>query len=94
MIGVLPFELQTIPEGVPELLKPDFSKLDISKLRADIPKYPKAGIPREKMTFWQTIGEHLQGIEAKSREQILASAQTPFLQLESRNRTIHVHEVS
>ena len=69
MIGVLLFELQTIPEGVPELLKPDFSKLDISKLRADIPKYPKAGIPREKMTFWQTIGEHLQGIEAKSREQ-------------------------
>jgi len=50
---------------VPELLKPDFSKLDISKLRADIPKYPKAGIPREKMIFWQTIGEHLQGIEAK-----------------------------
>ena len=47
MIGVLPFELQTIPEGVPELPKPDFSKLDISKLRADIPKYPKAAIPRE-----------------------------------------------
>lgn len=64
MIGVLLFELQTIPEGVPELLKPDFSKL-----RADIPKYPKAKIPREKVTFWQTIGEHLQRKEAKSREQ-------------------------
>ena len=61
---------QTIPEGVPQLLKPDFSKLDINKLKADIPKYPKAGVPKEKMMFWQTIEKHLQKIEAKSQEPV------------------------
>lgn len=57
---------QTIPESVPELLKPDFSKLDIIKLKADIPKFPKAGVPKDKMEFWQNIEKHLHGIEGKS----------------------------
>ena len=72
---------------MPELLKPDFSKLDISKLKADIPKYPKAGIPREKMTFWQTIGEHLQGIEAKGCE--LPSGQWVLETLQRRKMDQH-----
>ena len=55
---------------MPDLLKPDFSKLDVNKLKADIPKYPKAGVPKEKMMFWQTIEEHLQKIEAKSQEPV------------------------
>ena len=53
---------------MPNILKPDFAKLDIRKLQADIPKYPKAGVPNDKMLFWQTIGDHLQMMEAKSRE--------------------------
>ena len=57
---------QTIPKSVPELLKPDFSKLDIIKLKADIPKFPKAGVPKDKMEFWQNIEKHLHGIECKS----------------------------
>ena len=36
----------SIPQGVPKILKPDFAKLDIRKLQADIPKYPKAGVPK------------------------------------------------
>ena len=53
---------------MPQLLKPDFTKLDVRRLQADIPKFHKAGVPREKMGFWETIGEHLKRIEAKSEE--------------------------
>ena len=64
---------QTIPEGVPKLLKPDFSKLDIIKLKADISKFPKAGVPKEKMEFWQNIEKHLHGMPA-CRKMVVKSA--------------------
>ena len=65
-VDIVFYVTQTIPESVPELLKPDFSKLDMIKLKADIPKFPKAGVPKEKMEFWQNIKKHLHGIECKS----------------------------
>lgn len=52
---------------MPELLQPNFTKLDLPKLQADVAsKYVKAGVPQEKLQFWEQIGEHLQFIEAKA----------------------------
>ena len=60
-------EFQSLPSGMPELLQPNYSKLDLPKLQADVAsKYVKAGVPQEKLQFWEEIGEHLKCIEAKA----------------------------
>ena len=37
----------------------DYSKLDLPKLTADAAKYPKAGVPPERMDFWSNLESSL-----------------------------------
>ena len=37
----------------------DLSKLDLPKLAADAAKYPKAGVPLERMDFWRNLESSL-----------------------------------
>ena len=55
---------QDVPEGGPSFLTADFSKLDLPKLMADAAKYPKAGVPEEKMDFWRTLDSSLHELHA------------------------------
>ena len=58
---------QSQPSGMPELLQPTFTKLDLPKLQADVAsKYIKAGVQQGKLHFWEEIGDHLKSIEAKA----------------------------
>ena len=50
---------QSIPEGSPSFMAADFSKLDLPKLTADAAKYPKAGVPIERMEFWRNLESSL-----------------------------------
>lgn len=52
---------------MPELLQPNYTKLDLPKLQADVSsKYIKAGVPQDKLYFWNEIGVDLKSIEEKS----------------------------
>ena len=79
--------LQSVPEGMPKLLKPDFAKLDGRKLLADISKYPKAAVPRDKMNFWEKIEEHLQRIQEKSEAR---PSQWPLTTLQTRRQGLQL----
>ena len=46
--------MQNIPEGSPQLLQPDLEKIDVHKLKQDIPKYD-TWITRESAEEWQSI---------------------------------------
>lgn len=48
--------MQTIPSGVPNLVKPDLTKLDFPHLEQDIPKYFSAGVfHKDAMVWWESF---------------------------------------
>ena len=51
----MPFQLQNTPTGTPSKLSPTYDKLDRGKLKRDIGRYGNAGVPQEKLTFWNQI---------------------------------------
>ena len=58
--------MQSKPTGQPEVLQPSFEKLDLQKLMNDVPKYVRAGLPHEKMTFWENLKDKLHSMTASS----------------------------
>ena len=50
--------MQSKPTGQPEVLQTSFEKLDLQKLMNDVPKYVRAGLPHEKMTFWENLKDN------------------------------------
>ena len=50
------FLLQTIPPGIPDLVQPSLSKMDLPRLVLDTPKYCNSGIFHEDAkTWWSTF---------------------------------------
>ena len=47
---------------------PCVEKLDLPKLKRDALKYPQAGVPMEKMGFWNHIDEYFLNLAAKEEE--------------------------
>ena len=56
---MITYNTQSIPDGYPSYIPPDFSKLDLPKLCADAAKYPNAGVPVERMEFWSNLESSL-----------------------------------
>ena len=60
--------IQTKPTGQPEILKLSWSleKLDLQKLKNDIPKYVRAGLPTDKLRFWENLDNEVQQLMSLS----------------------------
>lgn len=55
--------IQQLPEGEPGILEPCLEKLDLEKLKKDASKYPQAGVPPEKMGFWNNLDQYFKGLQ-------------------------------
>ena len=62
------FIIQQSPDGAPAILEPCFEKLDLAKLKKDALKYPHAGVPVEKMGFWNHLDEYFQSLKTREEE--------------------------
>ena len=54
------------PTGTPSKLAPSYDKLDRVKLKRDIQRYGNAGVPQEKLTFWNQIDSVFSSLDSEA----------------------------
>ena len=77
--------LQSKPTGQPEILDPSLEKLDLKKLKNDIPKYVRAGLPTHKMCFWENLDDELQRMISMSPRPSILCALKERKQVQEKN---------
>ena len=60
--------MQSSPTGSPKLLEPCFRKIDLPKLMSSVAKYQRAGVPSEKMPFWNGLEDCFKTISTNAKQ--------------------------
>lgn len=62
--------MQSVPSGIPLLVAPNCTKVDLTTLKSDIPKYGTAGLGPVTVQWWKAFVDMLESTMTAQKERL------------------------